>query len=215
MTTYETDYAYDTTTSRLDRAVTPEICALVQDLLPLYLEGEVNPGSRDTIVNHLAHCERCAGYLAGAQSMRVQLRRDAVQRTAALHADLPQRGIVLRLRDIVASGLAMLLCLPGGAAAALIGSGLANRSDEMLGGLMIATIISIMILALARVLGPLTNRRLSAIGGGIAFGGAGVILLMSGSMVAILTGFGIGIAGLISVWSGVARDGKLPYSEHF
>lgn len=212
MTTYETDYTYDSTTSRLDRAATPEICALVQDLLPLYLEGEVNPGSRDTIVNHLAHCDRCAGFLAGAQSVRVQMRRDTVQRAVALQADLPQRSMVLRLRDIVASGLAMLLCLPGGLAAGLIASGMANDTDEILGGLLLATVVSMLILALARVLGPLTNRRLSAIAGGIAFGGAGVILVLSGSMIAALTGFGVGITGLISVWAGVSREGKLPFS---
>lgn len=48
-------------------------CALIEDLLPLYLEGEVSPGSRDAIVEHLAACERCAGFLAGAQNARARL----------------------------------------------------------------------------------------------------------------------------------------------
>ena len=50
-------------------------CALVQDLLPLYNEGEVSPDSRELIVDHLAWCERCAGFLAGAQTVRAHLQR--------------------------------------------------------------------------------------------------------------------------------------------
>src|SRR5262245_32729712 len=69
-------------------------CALVQDLLPLYLEGEVSPGSRDTIVEHLARCERCASFLAGAQSVRAQLRRDQAQRSRAFLHEQPVRQAV-------------------------------------------------------------------------------------------------------------------------
>jgi predicted anti-sigma-YlaC factor YlaD len=58
-------------------------CALVQDLLPLYLDNEVSPESHARIAQHIAQCERCAAYLAGARSMRAQLLRDqqAVQST--------------------------------------------------------------------------------------------------------------------------------------
>ncbi len=68
--------AYESTTVRLDPSKT---CVLIEDLLPLYMEGEVSPGSRDMIVEHLAICERCAGFLAGAQSVRAHLRRGQYQ----------------------------------------------------------------------------------------------------------------------------------------
>src|SRR5262245_5322478 len=69
-------------------------CALVQDLLPLYREAEVSPGSRDTTVEHLARCERCASFLAGAQTVRAQLRRDQAQRSGAILREQPTRQAV-------------------------------------------------------------------------------------------------------------------------
>jgi hypothetical protein len=51
-------------------------CALVQDALPLYLDGEVSPDTRSLIAEHLSTCPRCAGFLAGAQSVRAQVRRE-------------------------------------------------------------------------------------------------------------------------------------------
>ena len=56
--------AYETTTARLFQQELGA-CALIQDLLPLYVEGEVSPGSRAMIMEHVARCEHCAGYLAG------------------------------------------------------------------------------------------------------------------------------------------------------
>lgn len=58
-------------------------CALVQDLLPLYLEGEVSQSSRALIIAHLNECAHCAGFLAGARSTREQLRREEDQRQGA------------------------------------------------------------------------------------------------------------------------------------
>jgi anti-sigma factor RsiW len=94
---------YESTTVQIPH---PEFgaCALVQDLLPLYLEGEVSPGSRDTIVEHLARCERCASFLAGAQSVRAQFRRDQALRGAAVRLDRPVRqaiGVGQRLATMV------------------------------------------------------------------------------------------------------------------
>ena len=208
--------AYEETTTRF-HSQELGACALVQDLLPLYLEGEVSPGSRDLITEHLARCERCAGFLAGAQSMRVQLRRDQVQHANTLKADAPRRGAMLRLRDVLATVAALLLCLPGGAAAGLVGAGLGQGDvEELLGGLVIASIICTLLLGLARVVGPINKARVSAILGGCALGGAGVITLMigvesRGAPLAVIAGFAVGVAGLISVWSGVARDGNLPF----
>ncbi len=48
-------------------------CVLVQDLIPLYLDGEVSPESHVLIAEHVAHCERCSGYLAGARTVRSQI----------------------------------------------------------------------------------------------------------------------------------------------
>jgi len=81
--------SYESTTRRMPQ---PDLgaCTLIQDLLPLHLEGEVSPRSRDLIVEHLAHCEHCAGFLAGAQSVRAQLRRDGQPRTPTVASSPPQ-----------------------------------------------------------------------------------------------------------------------------
>lgn len=65
----------DYTTQRMPHA---EIsgCALVQDLLPLYLDGEVTHESHVLIADHVQRCERCSGFLAGSQSVRTQMLRE-------------------------------------------------------------------------------------------------------------------------------------------
>lgn len=63
--------AYTQSTQRI--AVEHTDCALVQDLLPLYLDNEVSPESHARIADHITQCERCASYLAGARSVRSQL----------------------------------------------------------------------------------------------------------------------------------------------
>jgi hypothetical protein len=87
-------------------------CALVQDLLPLYMEHEVSANSRDLIAEHLARCERCAGYMAGARSMREQLQREGGLRAGQAARDYAtQQAIALgqrRLRWIVVGGLCTL-----------------------------------------------------------------------------------------------------------
>ncbi|NOK60761.1 MAG: hypothetical protein GFH27_549289n257 [Chloroflexi bacterium AL-W] len=85
--------AYESTTMLL-REQNDVACALVQDLLPLYLEGEVSSHSRDMIVEHLGRCERCAGFLAGAQSVQSQLRRHQVQRANTVKQDQPSQRLV-------------------------------------------------------------------------------------------------------------------------
>ena len=85
--------AYESTTMLL-REQNDVACALVQDLLPLYLEGEVSSHSRDMIVEHLGRCDRCSGFLAGAQSVQSQLRRDQAQRTNAVKQDQPSQQLV-------------------------------------------------------------------------------------------------------------------------
>lgn len=91
-------------------------CALVQDLLPLYMEGEVRPQSRMLIVAHLNDCAHCAGFLAGAQSVRAQFQQ-------AKHADLdePPSGFSFKI-DMLAGILAVLVALIALAAVIAIGS---------------------------------------------------------------------------------------------
>jgi hypothetical protein len=103
--------SFETATTRL---VQQELgaCALIQDLLPLYMEHEVSASSRDLIAEHLARCERCAGYMAGARSMREQLRREGALRAGQAAQDqVTQQAIVLgqrRLRWLMIGGLCTL-----------------------------------------------------------------------------------------------------------
>ena len=98
-------------------------CALVQDLLPLYLEGEVSPGSRDTIVEHLARCERCSAFLAGAQSVRSQLRRDRAERVRVAAADAPARRVISAGQSVLSVIALLVLCGMGGLSSVLVWAG--------------------------------------------------------------------------------------------
>lgn len=105
--------AFETTTTRL---VQQELgaCALIQDLLPLYIENEVTPASRNLIVEHLAHCERCAGFLAGARSTREQLHRESMLRqTSVAHDRAARQAISVGQRQVMAVVLGVfgVLCL--------------------------------------------------------------------------------------------------------
>ncbi len=76
---------YDSTTTRLHQDL--NACSMIEDLLPLYIEGEVSPKTRDLMVAHLAHCDHCAGFLAGAQSARRPRRGDAAARSGVMARD--------------------------------------------------------------------------------------------------------------------------------
>jgi hypothetical protein len=71
----ELPYTGTTQRTRMPRAEIPG-CALVQDLIPLYLDGEVTHESHVLMADHLQQCERCSGYLAGARTVRQQLLQD-------------------------------------------------------------------------------------------------------------------------------------------
>jgi hypothetical protein len=209
------------TTTRLLRE-DPGLCPLIQDLLPLYSEGEVSPDSRDLIAAHLMDCPHCAGFLAGAQSVRAQLQQHQLQRDASLQRDAPQRRVVLRWRELLVGGVAMLLCIPGGMMAAAIGSGLHMRAiDVVLAGLVIATVVVGLLLALGRLLGPLTGPRLTTLAGGVVLGGVGAALTFLsaghpfslGTLAGTLLGFVLALAGLVGVWSGMVRGGRWPFTE--
>ena len=57
--------------------------ALVQELLPAYLDGNVSHESHVLIEDHLQRCERCSGYLAGLQATRARMRREQQELRAA------------------------------------------------------------------------------------------------------------------------------------
>ena len=87
--------AYESTTTRLSKDAPPS-CAVIQDLLPLYIEDEVGTTTRDFVAKHLATCDHCTGYLAGSQSARAQLRQDRAARSAVLQSDAPAQQTLRR-----------------------------------------------------------------------------------------------------------------------
>jgi anti-sigma factor RsiW len=209
MTLHELEYPYDTTTSRLDLAPTPEICALVQDLLPLYLEGEVNPGSRDTIVNHLARCERCAGYLAGAQSMRVQLRREAASHMQARTAALPEQQALQRWQRMLAGFTALFISIVGGLASIALASGLYTGQPALAFlGLLIGSGALAALLTLARAVAPLAGNRLQQIGAGVLVGVVAPLIGQSHNEMFQITAMFMALAALTLVSLAVAHGGE-------
>ena len=139
--------AYESVTTEIP---SPEFgaCALIQDLLPLYAEGEVSPGSRDTIAEHLARCERCASYLAGAQSVRAQLGREHVQRVSLLMRDRPARDVVTSGRRLATMIATLALCALGALGSLFVWVGLTERGSPaalpvglVLGSLSFASLV--------------------------------------------------------------------------
>jgi predicted anti-sigma-YlaC factor YlaD len=85
--------SYESTTRRISQE-RPGICALIQDMLPFYLEGDVSPESRILIDEHLNECERCASFLAGAQSVQSHLRRETLLRSRVIEHDQRAQQII-------------------------------------------------------------------------------------------------------------------------
>lgn len=101
---HEPPYTGDTINQRMPHAEIPG-CALVQDLIPLYLDGEVTPESHVLMANHLQQCERCSGYLAGARSVRAQLLNEQQAVKAAASAG----PTVAQLRQPVVDSIGVAL----------------------------------------------------------------------------------------------------------
>ena len=114
-----------------------EACAMVQDLLPLYIDGEVSPATREQMTAHLGICPDCAGRLRGARSVQSELRRDLAQfhaRPVAAPARLPQRS----WSSLLVAPLILLICLAGGAGSMLIAHSLRFWSTgELLAGAVV------------------------------------------------------------------------------
>lgn len=173
--------SYESTTTRIAAPTSPT-CTLIQDLLPLYLEGEVSSGSRDLIVDHLGRCERCAGFLAGAQSVRGQLRRDLAQRQAVATAAAPERRALSLGRRLLVGITALILCVVGG----LSTIGLASSISSEDPGLALASVVFgmgslVMLFVMASALGPLRAGRLWQLCAGISTGFLAGCILSGGS----------------------------------
>ncbi len=87
--------SYESTTRRMP-ADQPGLCALIQDTLPFYIEGDLSPESRAFIDAHLETCDRCGSFLAGAQSIRGHFRREPMARSAVIDNDWRAREIITR-----------------------------------------------------------------------------------------------------------------------
>ena len=91
---------YESTTRRMPDEH-PGLCALVQDVLPFYIEGEASAESRAFIDKHLAECARCDSFLAGARSVQAHLRRETDVRTRTFTDDHHAREMIARGRQKV------------------------------------------------------------------------------------------------------------------
>lgn len=120
--------SYESTTRRM-KPEKPGLCALIQDMLPFYLEGDVSPQSRQFVENHLEECERCASFLAGGQSVQAHFRREAGTRSVVMRQDRPAQHLIAsgRRRLIghvltIVGGLALLVLAFGVLSGILNGS---------------------------------------------------------------------------------------------
>jgi anti-sigma factor RsiW len=179
-------------------------CSLIQDLLPLYLEGEVSPSSRDLIIEHLPHCERCAGFLAGAQSVRALLRHDARQHAQVIAHDQPAQQALGSGQQAV-TGIAVLLAAGleiGGSV--LFWYGVIERSDSVAStvGLVAGVVGLALLIYLARSRNPLTFLRVVALLGCSAAGVLGTGLTFASNGQPLLGMLGVVLWGLLlgGVW---------------
>jgi hypothetical protein len=115
--------SYEGQTRRIDPP--SEICPLIQDLLPFYLERDVAPASRALIERHLPTCPQCSSFLAGGRSVRLHL-------TRAQPAPAGPAWNGERVHQTIAQGRRQLLLIALGVAAVLL---LLAISGLSLGGL--------------------------------------------------------------------------------
>lgn len=86
-------------------------CAVIQDLLPLYVEGLASPASAAMIQAHLEECPGCAQTLARMQQpLPVRAEQAPAAPLRKLKKTLHRRGLAAAL----AAGLAAAVCVGGG-----------------------------------------------------------------------------------------------------
>ena len=206
--------SYESTTRQMPA---PDVgaCTLIRDLLPLYIEGEVSPSSRDLIVEHLARCEHCAGFLAGAQSVRAQLRRDRQPRTPAAASAPPQ--------PIPASGHKLLLAIGMVTTCvfAIVGNLMLQnplgRDGSRSSGLIIVLLCLGALVLLGRTRGAWTVARAATLAITYLIGCAAAMLLrfVGQEPVAVIACIPLGLIALAGIWrtvwnSSVADVGIIP-----
>ena len=191
----EMPYTGPTQQYRLPHAEIPG-CALVQDLIPLYLDGEVTPESHALMADHLQHCERCSGYLAGARSVRSQILNDQQK----IHAAQASQPSVAQVRQPVANSLGMalwqsLMALIYGAGlfSGLMGAAGASGGFPpiLVGAILVLTGLGgLLMVGSARSLSWLVLMVLTGVGG---LGLILLALLVGGPLLAV---YGLGVVGL-------------------
>lgn len=196
---------YESVTTRLAQQELGD-CALIQDLLPLYAEGEVSPASRELIGEHVARCERCAGYLAGTQHRLAQLGRERAAHAATLARDTPNRKTVVGGQRLV-TAIALFTTYATGLAASLLIWHSFSQGDTLPGLLLgsalgLATLLALLALASSR--GPLTlTRVLALLGSCAAAAGGSTLMLVEGA--APVIGFFVWMLAFAGVWVAVAQ----------
>lgn len=199
--------AYESTTTRIGAAEHGP-CALVQDLLPLYLEGEVSSASRDTIAEHLARCERCAAFLAGAQSVRAQLRRDRSERERSAWQDAPARAMLGAGQRMVLVLVMLGLCVIGAIGSLMLWGGINYGGPGMsLAGMLISLACFGGLAALARRQAPMTRARWLKLAA-FSLIGAIVPIMVQGAEGAAPVPLGIllAVVALAGVWSTIMPE---------
>lgn len=176
----DSPYTGDTVRDRLPHAEIPG-CTLVQDLIPLYLDGEVSPESHALIADHVQRCDRCSGYLAGARTVRSQILNEQRSIRAASAVNLT----VEHVRAPVANSFGvrlwqalMGLLYLGGLFALFITAAEGEEDGVMISGIMLISAFAGLLIA-----------------GGARTKGWRVLMLLSGG-----TGM---LVGLVSLADGV------------
>lgn len=85
------------------------VCALIQDLLPLYLDNEISRDSYSIIAEHLTTCEHCVGFLSGARTVRDMLRREQQVRKDVISSDYQNQQTVLAGRRMLMATIAVVV----------------------------------------------------------------------------------------------------------
>ena len=191
----EMPYTGPTQQYRLPRTEIPG-CALVQDLIPLYLDGEVTPESHTLMADHLQHCERCSGYLAGARSVRSQILTDQQK----IHAAQVSQPSVAQVREPVVGSLGMalwqslmVLIYAAGLFSGMMGAaGASGGFPPMLVGaiLVLSGLGGLLTVGSARTLSWLVLMILTGVGG------VGLMLLSLIAGEPLLLVYGLGVVGL-------------------
>ena len=85
------------------------VCAMVHDLLPLYVEGLVSPKSAECIEQHAANCPKCAASLKALQEPEPEIRNRNAEEIPIQNA-LNKTGRTIRKSRWIASVM-VVLCI--------------------------------------------------------------------------------------------------------